>query len=46
MDGVAWIGNTGYEKLEDAVNAAKSGDTIMLKEGTYTLYKTDADVLK
>lgn len=42
---VAWIGNTGYEKLEDAVNAAKSGDTITLSEGTYTLYKTGADVL-
>ena len=35
---VAWIDGTGYETLEAAVNAAKSGDTIMLGEGEYTLY--------
>lgn len=28
-----------YAKLEDAVRAAKSGDTIILGEGSYTLYK-------
>lgn len=35
---VAWIGKTGYPTLEAAVNAAKSGDTIMLGKGKYTLY--------
>ena len=35
---VAWIGETGYETLLDAVTAAKSGDTITLGEGNYTLY--------
>ena len=36
---VAWIGTTGYTTLLDAVTAAKSGDTITLGEGNYTLYK-------
>ncbi len=36
---VAWIGTTGYPTLEEAVNKAKSGDTITLGEGKYTLYK-------
>ena len=36
---VAWIGTTGYPTLEEAVTAAKSGDTITLEEGKYTLYK-------
>lgn len=31
-----------YAKLEDAVIAAKSGDTIILGEGKYTLYKIDS----
>ena len=35
---VAWIGETGYATLEAAVNAAKSGDTITLGEGNYSLY--------
>ena len=35
---VAWIGTTEYPTLEAAVNAAKSGDTITLGEGKYTLY--------
>lgn len=35
---VAWIGETGYETLGEAVKAAKSGDTIQLGEGNYTLY--------
>ena len=35
---VAWIGETGYATLEAAVTAAKSGDTITLGEGKYTLY--------
>lgn len=39
---VAWIGETGYPTLEAAVNAAKSGDTITLGEGKYTLYKKGA----
>ena len=39
---VAWIGTTGYPTLEEAVTAAKSGDTIMLGEGKYTLYKKGA----
>ena len=42
---VAWIGETGYETLEAAVNAAKSGDTITLGEGEYTLYEKNANVL-
>ncbi|MDY4895821.1 MAG: hypothetical protein SO146_01050, partial [Eubacteriales bacterium] len=37
-DPVAWIGETGYETLEEAVKAAASGDTIQLSEGNYTLY--------
>ena len=36
---VAWIGETKYETLEAAVNAAQSGDTITLGEGKYTLYE-------
>ena len=39
---VAWIGETGYPTLEEAVTAAKSGDTITLGEGKYTLYKKGA----
>lgn len=39
---VAWIGETGYETLEAAVNAAESGATITLGEGKYTLYKKGA----
>ena len=35
---VAWIGETGYATLEAAVTAAKSGDTITLGAGKYTLY--------
>lgn len=41
---VAWIGTTGYPTLEDAVNAAKSGDTITLGEGKYTLYKKGSKI--
>ena len=37
-DPVAWIGETGYETLEAAVNAAESGATITLGEGEYSLY--------
>ena len=37
-DPVAWIGKTEYETLEAAVKDAKSGDTITLGEGEYTLY--------
>lgn len=40
---VAWIGETGYSTLEAAVTAAKSGDTITLGEGKYTLYKKGAE---
>ena len=36
---VAWIGDKGYPTLEEAVNKAKSGDTITLEKGKYTLYK-------
>ena len=35
---VAWIGNTGYKSLQAAVEAARSGATITLGEGNYTLY--------
>lgn len=31
-----------FAKLEDAVKAASSGDTIILGEGSYTLYKSDS----
>ena len=41
---VAWIDGTGYETLEAAVNAAKSGETITLGEGKYTLYEKKANV--
>ena len=37
-DPVAWIGETGYATLGDAVKDAKSGDTITLGEGEYSLY--------
>ena len=37
-DPVARIGETEYETLEAAVKDAKSGDTITLGEGKYTLY--------
>ena len=40
---VAWIGETGYETLEEAVTAAKIDDTIMLGEGKYTLYGVSSD---
>ena len=40
---VAWIDGTGYETLEAAVNAAKSGDTITLGEGNYTLYGVSSE---
>ena len=41
---VAWIGEMGYETLEEAVNAAAVGETttIKLKEGKYTLYNKGA----
>ena len=39
---VAWIGETGYETLEAAVNNAESGATITLGEGKYTLYEKGA----
>ena len=35
---VAWIGEKGYATLGDAVKDAKSGDTITLGEGEYSLY--------
>ena len=35
---VAWINGQGYTTLGDAVKAAKSGDTITLGEGKYSLY--------
>ena len=41
---VAWIGETGYPTLEEAVNAANSGDTITLGEGKYTLYKKGSKI--
>ena len=40
---VAWIGETGYATLEAAVTAAKSGDTITLGEGNYTLYGVSSE---
>ena len=40
---VAWIGEQEYTTLEAAVNAAESGDTIMLGEGKFTLYNKGAD---
>ena len=42
---VAWINGQGYATLGDAVKAAKSGDTITLGEGKYTLYEKKANVL-
>lgn len=40
---VAKIGEQEYTTLEAAVNAAESGDTIMLGEGKFTLYNKGAD---
>ena len=40
---VARIGETYYDTLEAAVNAAESGATITLGEGKYTLYRKDKD---
>ena len=40
---VAWIDGKGYATLEAAVTAAKSGDTITLGEGKYTLYNIPSD---
>ena len=40
---VARIGETDYATLEAAVTAAKSGDTITLGEGEYTLYNISSD---
>ena len=40
---VAKIGEQEYTTLEAAVNEAKSGDTIMLGEGKFTLYNKGAD---
>ena len=40
--GQAKIGETVYDTVEKAVKAAKSGDTIELGEGNYTLYKVDS----
>lgn len=40
---VAWIDAVGYKTLEAAVDAAAAGETINLKEGTYTLYKKGAN---
>lgn len=42
---VAWNenkGNKGYTTLKKAVDEAKSGETIILGEGSYTLYKSDS----
>ena len=40
--GKAAIGETIYPTVKEAVEAAKSGDTIILGEGNYTLYKIDS----
>ena len=40
--GKAKIGNTVYDSVREAVNAAVSGDTIELGEGNYTLYRVDS----
>lgn len=43
---VAWNenkGNKGYTTLKEAVDEAKSGDTIILGEGNYTLYGIKSD---
>lgn len=39
----AWIGEQGYPSLEAAVTAAGDGATIILGEGSYTLYKKIRD---
>lgn len=40
--GKAWIGATEYDTLLEAVQHANDGDTIILGEGKYTLYKIDS----
>ena len=39
--GQSW--ETAYQTLETAVAAAASGDTIVLGEGNYTLYKVSSE---
>lgn len=41
--GKALLNDTVYDKLEEAVTAAQSGDTIYLGTGKYTLYQKGAD---
>ena len=41
--GKAAIGKKTYNSVKDAVEAAKSGDTIILGEGNYTLYKVPSE---
>ncbi len=43
---VAWIDGVGYRTLQAATEAAKSGDTIVLGEGEYSLYNTNSNVRK
>lgn len=40
--GKAKIGETEYDSVKEAVEKAESGDTILLGEGNYTLYKVDS----
>ena len=40
--GHAKIGDTEYDTVKEAVEKAVSGDTIVLGEGNYTLYKVDS----
>ena len=41
--GKAAIGQTIYDTVKEAVEAAQSGDTIILGEGNYTLYEKPSD---
>lgn len=41
--GKAWIGATEYDTLLEAVQHANDGDTIILGEGNYTLYKISSE---
>ena len=43
QEGVGTAADKAYKTLETAVTAAKSGDTIQLGEGNYTLYKVSSE---
>lgn len=43
QEGVGTTAAKAYQSIGEAVKAAKSGDTIQLGEGNYTLYKVSSE---